>query len=279
MMFENKRVGRERQAPCEGLIAESAYRNRYAFRAICFFTALGLLLTVIISSAPQTAASLVRLSLSEFRASSQTLSTDYGELAAVGAYTAQPAPAAEKAEPQTAAQSMAVKTPGDLSAYVTVMSAREAEEKLAAIQAEKDRLAAAIAASTAYNGYKSYIRLNTNGVPMSEKGDVAVDENGVPLHYAYMISGRATAYCTGYITSTGTKPMQGTVAVDPRMIPYGTRLYITSADGKYIYGCGVAEDTGGFIYTAKIPQVDLYMYSEDDAINWGWRAANIYVLY
>ena len=123
--------------------------------------------------------------------------------------------------------------------------------------------------------------LNANGVPMSQKvpdAPIELDENGVPLHYSYCITDIATAYCNDPITSTGTVPVQGTVAVDPRIIPYGTRMYITSADGRYVYGYCVAEDTGGFIYLANGPSADLFMYSESDCDEWGWRMAKIYIL-
>ena len=39
----------------------------------------------------------------------------------------------------------------------------------------------------------------------------------------------------------------GNVAVDPRIIPYGSKLFIMSADGKYVYGYGIACDTGGSV--------------------------------
>ena len=36
----------------------------------------------------------------------------------------------------------------------------------------------------------------------------------------------------------------GVIAVDPTVIPYGTKMYIESADGKYIYGYAIAGDCG-----------------------------------
>ena len=139
--------------------------------------------------------------------------------------------------------------------------------------------AAAQAAQTAIWQSGSYVRLNTQGIPMSEKqGEVLLDENGVPLNYTRCITGIATAYTDDPITSTGTVPMQGTVAVDPSIIPYGTRMWITSADGLYVYGLAIAEDTGGFIYLGNAPKADLYMYSEADCDEWGWRDAVIYIL-
>ena len=65
--------------------------------------------------------------------------------------------------------------------------------------------------------------------------------------------------CTG-ITYTGTKASRGTIAVDPKVIPFGTKLYIPG------YGYGVAADTGGAIKGNKI---DLCYESRTEALNWG----------
>ncbi len=47
------------------------------------------------------------------------------------------------------------------------------------------------------------------------------------------------------ITASGTKARVGAVAVDPRVIPLGTKLYVESLDGTKDYGFCTAEDTGG----------------------------------
>lgn len=72
----------------------------------------------------------------------------------------------------------------------------------------------------------------------------------------------ATAYIeTGNRTFTGTWPEAGrTVAVDPKVIPLGTRLYVEG------WGWVVAEDTGGAIKGRKI---DIYMDSLDQALEFG----------
>jgi 3D (Asp-Asp-Asp) domain-containing protein len=80
----------------------------------------------------------------------------------------------------------------------------------------------------------------------------------------------ATGYtATGSRTATGTYPHRGTVAVDPSVIPLGTKLYIPG------YGYGVAEDTGGAI---KGRIIDLFFNSEQEAINWGRRNVTIKIL-
>jgi len=80
----------------------------------------------------------------------------------------------------------------------------------------------------------------------------------------------ATAYThTGSRTATGVYPKRGTVAVDPRVIPYGTRLYIPG------YGVGVAQDTGGAIVGNRI---DLFYETSREAYAWGMRTVTVYIL-
>jgi 3D (Asp-Asp-Asp) domain-containing protein len=77
----------------------------------------------------------------------------------------------------------------------------------------------------------------------------------------------ATAYTySGHRTFTGTVPSRGTVAVDPRIIPLGTRLWVEG------YGPGVACDTGGAIRGRR---VDLYMASRGECISWGRRTVRV----
>ena len=104
-----------------------------------------------------------------------------------------------------------------------------------------------------------------------------LDSNGVPVNYQKKISGIASAYSGGTVTSTGMKPRTGYVAVDPQKIPYGSRLFIRCQDGSYIYGYAVAQDTGSFIRkTNRI--VDLYFNSKAECVRFGLRNVDIYVL-
>ena len=77
------------------------------------------------------------------------------------------------------------------------------------------------------------------------------------------------------ITATGTTVRVGTVAVDPTVVPYGTRMFIVTNDGKYIYGIGTAEDCGGGV---KGHHLDLYFPSYDECIQFGGRKATVYFL-
>ncbi|MBQ7950314.1 MAG: DUF348 domain-containing protein [Clostridia bacterium] len=108
------------------------------------------------------------------------------------------------------------------------------------------------------------------------------------ITYSRMIQMTATAYdlsfqsCgkrpgdRGYgITASGMRAQRGVVAVDPRVIPLGTRLYIETADGSYIYGNAVAGDTGGAIKGNKI---DLFMNSYSECMQFGRRTVNVYIL-
>jgi len=90
----------------------------------------------------------------------------------------------------------------------------------------------------------------------------------------------ATAYThtdegCDFTTATGTTVRIGTVAVDPRMIPYGTRMFIVANDGSYVYGVSTAEDCGGAI---KGNRVDLYYPTHNECIRFGVRDCTIYFL-
>ena len=80
----------------------------------------------------------------------------------------------------------------------------------------------------------------------------------------------ATAYSGHGITSTGTTPKWGTIAVDPKVIPYGTKVYIPKFNKTFI-----AEDCGGAIKGNKI---DIYMNDKASAIDWGRRSIDIYII-
>lgn len=120
----------------------------------------------------------------------------------------------------------------------------------------------------------------SNGEPISDlkvPSDVKLDKKGVPVNYEYCISGKATAYTGDPETSTGRKPMPGHIAVDPKEIPYGTELYVVSADGTYVYGYCIAADTGGFVEMGNT-DIDLYMDNKAMCREWGNRNVKIYVL-
>jgi 3D (Asp-Asp-Asp) domain-containing protein len=81
-------------------------------------------------------------------------------------------------------------------------------------------------------------------------------------------AGSAQAVPTGR-TATGMPARYGVVAVDPRVIPLGSRLYIQG------YGTAIAADTGGAIRGNRI---DLCMDSYRSAIDFGRQPVKVYVL-
>ena len=92
-----------------------------------------------------------------------------------------------------------------------------------------------------------------------------------------VFSMEATAYTDDYEsqgkwvgqTATGRKPRVGIVAVDPKVIPLGTRLYVEG------YGPAIAGDTGGAIEGHRI---DLFMASRGEALRFGRRQIRVRIL-
>ncbi len=86
----------------------------------------------------------------------------------------------------------------------------------------------------------------------SVNGNIITDQFGNTVKFVKKMTGSCTAYYTkGEITSKGYPCQYGIVAVDPKEIPYGTRMFICSPDGSFVYGYCVAGDTGGFIHNSK----------------------------
>lgn len=77
------------------------------------------------------------------------------------------------------------------------------------------------------------------------------------------------------ITASGTQARLGVVAVDPNVIPLGTKLYVASLDGSPDYGFCVAEDTGGAIKGNKI---DLFFETPEEVRRFGRRKVKVYIL-
>lgn len=73
---------------------------------------------------------------------------------------------------------------------------------------------------------------------------------------------------TGDTTSTGTKPKDGTISVDPTVIPYGSKIVIIYDDGSMEYG--IAEDCGGAIKGNKL---DVFRWTYSQAVSFGRRNA------
>jgi len=110
---------------------------------------------------------------------------------------------------------------------------------------------------------------------------VETDANGAPVHYSRLLTDQVA---TGYNIrrsnvrgASGMKLSAGYVAVRADEIPYGTRLYITSADGSFVYGYAIAADTGIGLMNGLI-DVDLYYDTYTESCLNGRQLVNIYVL-
>lgn len=115
-----------------------------------------------------------------------------------------------------------------------------------------------------------------------------VTSRGKPFRYKEMIYMKSSAYdlsvesCgkrpgdPGYgITYSGTKARPGVIAVDPRVIPLGSKVYVESTDGTSDYGFAIAEDTGSAI---KGNRVDIFIGDRKSALRYGRRNVRVYVI-
>lgn len=113
--------------------------------------------------------------------------------------------------------------------------------------------------------------------------ELGVIPASAPVNYSRVEVFTATAYDASPAdngpwagkTSTGMPLVYGVVAVDPRVIPYGTKMYIESVDGQFVYGYAIAGDCGGAI---KGNKVDLFYPSRSTCYSFGRRAVRIYFL-
>ena len=130
---------------------------------------------------------------------------------------------------------------------------------------------------------KNYYMIANNPTSYATKSSggagTVLDHNGKKIAYKQVFSGSATAYYApaGAHTSVGDTVHIGGVAVNPNMIPYGSKLYIESPDGSFVYGYAVANDTGGFAYSGSA-LVDLFYPTYGDCVSFGRRTLNVYVL-
>lgn len=111
---------------------------------------------------------------------------------------------------------------------------------------------------------------------------VIVTPDGDVLTYTGHKTMVATAYSCeatgGYgITATGTRARVGAIAVDPHVIPYGTRMFIVTQDGSVVYGIATAEDTGHPDYICG-NRIDLYYDTIAECVNFGVRNCDVYIL-
>ena len=141
--------------------------------------------------------------------------------------------------------------------------------------------------------YESEPELIINNTPSATTTINSIDDSSTkPEDYKSVLSMNATAYCLCKkccgksathpqygVTASGYKITPGTnekvIAVDTSVIPLGTKVYVEGLNGANSYGYAVAADTGSAIKNMKI---DLYMDSHADALRWGFKKVNVYLI-
>ena len=125
------------------------------------------------------------------------------------------------------------------------------------------------------------ILVGKNDAPISTLDfNCSLDANGIPTSYSKVLTNQvATGYSAGPRArgASGMKLSYGYVATNPAVIPYGTKMYITSPDGSFVYGYAIAADTGIGLLQGII-DVDLYYETYLESCLNGRRNVNIYIL-
>lgn len=114
---------------------------------------------------------------------------------------------------------------------------------------------------------------------LSPAKPIELDKNGDPVDYVKKITVQATAYTESnrWHSASGVYLKPGHVAINTDLYEYGTKFYIKSSDGSYIYGYAVAADTGGFVNT-RPTNFDLFFSSESECKRFGRRNIEVWVL-
>ncbi len=109
---------------------------------------------------------------------------------------------------------------------------------------------------------------------VNSKSDLKVQKELICTATAYSASVECNGIYAGK-TASGRKPAYGVIAVDPKVIPLGTLMYIEAVDGSWTYGYAIAGDTGGAIKGNKI---DLFYDTDYECRQFGRRQARVYIL-
>ena len=104
--------------------------------------------------------------------------------------------------------------------------------------------------------------------------EIVLDANGNPVSYKYKVTGKATAYAA---LGRPTKLKPGHVAMNLSQFPRGTKLYIKTPDGSFVYGYSVVADTGPAV-TNGVCLVDLFFSTYTESCLFGAKTVEIYVL-
>lgn len=117
-------------------------------------------------------------------------------------------------------------------------------------------------------------------VPVSAYDFGYTIKNNAPTKYKKLLPNvRAAGYSAGASANgaSGNELTYGHVAVNPAVIPYNSKLYITSPDGKFVYGYAIASDTGVALMQGIIG-IDLYYDTYRESVLNSIRSVNVYIL-
>ena len=161
---------------------------------------------------------------------------------------------------------------------ITTENGVEVKRELVSRTTVKEPVTQIVAVGTAEKPKKASTAQKPKKTGTAQKATVTTNA-GKSLSYSKKLTVTATAYTdsSGNKTASGMAPQYGVIAVDPKVIPLGTKLYVESTDdGKsWTYGYCVAGDTGGAIKGNKI---DLFYNSESECMRFGRRTAIVYIL-
>ncbi|AYD40117.1 hypothetical protein D4Z93_06135 [Clostridium fermenticellae] len=159
----------------------------------------------------------------------------------------------------------ALKSTNDIKLSKLNSDIKEQKELLSNVTEKEEQLLASQSSSSSTS--------NESASASNVSGTLSRGMSG-SVSYSGVVNICATAYSGDGITASGTSTRRdpggySTIAVDPRVIPIGSRVYVEG------YGYAIAEDTGGAI---KGNRIDLFFNSEGEAQNWGVRSVKVYIL-